>query len=225
MRKFLAGCLVGLVLMAVGGVVAVYFVWRAASPVVDSVTHVAEGLKGLRAADDIERELTTTTQFAGPPSGELTAAQVERFRRVQHHVRAALGSRLDAFGAKYRELSGTAADGTPSVPSLPQLIGGLADLPVVYLHALRAQVQAMNAEGFSRDEWSWVRVRVYQAAGLDAVRYDARDLERAIRSVADGAQVNVRAVTLPDAPARNRELVKPYVGELTTWLGMAVFGL
>jgi hypothetical protein len=225
MRKFLAGCLVGLVLIAVAGSVAAYLVWRAARPVVDSVTHVADGLKGLRAADDIERELTNRAAFSAPQSGELTPEQVARFIRVQHQVRAALGSRIDAFTAKYRELSGVAADGSPSVPSLPQLIAGLSDVPVVYLDALRAQVQAMNAEGFSRDEWSWVRLRVYQAAGLDAVRYDARDLERAIKSVADGVQARVPEVTLPDAPARNRELVKPYVGELTTWLGMAVFGL
>jgi hypothetical protein len=95
----------------------------------------------------------------------------------------------------------------------------------VYLAAWRAQVAAMNAAGFSRDEFSWVRLRVYQAAGLDAVRYDARDLERRIEQLARDARVEVPEVTLPDAPAANRALVKPHVELVRSWLGMAFFGL
>jgi hypothetical protein len=95
----------------------------------------------------------------------------------------------------------------------------------VYLDAWRAQVAAMNAAGFSRSEFSWVRVRVYQAAGLEAVRYDARDLADAIGRVAEGARLDVPTVTLPDAPAANRALVAPHRELIRSWLGMAFFGL
>ncbi len=111
------------------------------------------------------------------------------------------------------------------MPSLPDLLGGLSGLSDVYLEAWRAQVAAMNEEGFSRDEFSWVRLRVYQAAGLDAVRYDARDLERVFENVARGVQLEVPAVSLPDAPAVNKALVKPHVEQVSSWLPMAVFGL
>jgi hypothetical protein len=111
------------------------------------------------------------------------------------------------------------------VPSLPDLVGGLKDLSAVYLDAWRAQVAAMNEAGFSRDEFSWVRLRVYQAAGLDAVRYDARDLSRALEQMAKGARLDVPAVTLPDAPAANRALVRPHLELVRSWLGMAFFGL
>ena len=86
-------------------------------------------------------------------------------------------------------------------------------------------MDALNAEKFSREEFSWVRLRVYQAAGIEAARYDPRELERFIKSMASGAQVTVPEVDLPDAPAKNRELVKPYAAQIMEWLAMASFGL
>ena len=225
MKKLLAGCLVALVLVGVAAAVAAYFAWQYIAPVVQNVRQATGGVTALGGLAEIEQGLTNTAAFDAPESGELTPAQVQRFIGVQAHVRAALGDRAEAFTTKYRELSRAAPDGTPSVPSPAQLLAGMSDLANVYLDARRAQVAAMNAAGFSRDEFSWVRQRVYQAAGLDAVRYDARDLERLIKAVASGAQVAEPAVTLPDAPARNRALVKPHVPELANWLGLAVFGL
>lgn len=224
MRKFVAGCLFAVLLLAGGVALVVYLAWDLVRPVVATVTGVTEEVRRLGEVSDIDRGLTTTTPFAPPASGELTEAQVERFIRVQTAVRAALGTRAEAFAAKYRELS-RRPDGTSQVPALPDLVAGLADLPDVYLEAWRAQVAAMNAERFSRDEFSWVRLRVYQAAGLDAVRYDARDLERALEALARGVRLEAPAVTLPDVPARNRELVAPHRSLLASWLSLAVFGL
>ncbi len=225
MRKFLAGCLMGLLLLGVlvGG--AAYFASGYLRPAVATVTDMASGVTRLGEATDIDRDLRHTALFDPPASGELTADQVTRFVRVQQQVRTALGERGEAFAAKYRELSPRSPDGTVAVPSLQDLVGGLKNLSDVYLDAWRAQVGAMNEAGFSRDEFSWVRVRVYQAAGLDAVRYDARDLARAIERVADGARLDLPAVTLPDAPAANRALVRPHLELVRSWLGLAAFGL
>ena len=225
MKKFLAGCLVGLLLLGVlvGG--AVYFGWGYLRPAVATMTDVASGVSRLGEATDIDRDLRNTALFNPPASGELTADQVTRFIRVQQQVRTALGDRRDAFAARYRELSPRAPDGTVVVPSLQDLVGGVKDLSDVYLEAWRAQVAAMNEARFSRDEFSWVRVRVYQAAGLDAVRYDARDLARAIEKVTEGARLDLPALTLPDAPAANRALVRPHLELVRSWLGMAAFGL
>lgn len=225
MKKFVAGCLVALLLMVVAGVVGAYFAWRAAGPVAQQVSSVTEGVRRLADVSDIERALTTTSPFEAPPSGELTEAQVTRFVRVQTAVQARLGARADQFTAKYRELTRAQPDGTTPVPTLPQLLGGLSDLSSLYLDAWRAQVAAMNGEGFSRDEFSWVRARVYQAAGLHAIGYEARDLERVIATMAGGAAVSPPQVRLPDAPARNKALVTPHAAAIGAWLGMAAFGL
>ncbi|MEP7116929.1 MAG: hypothetical protein ABI880_05075 [Acidobacteriota bacterium] len=225
MKKFLAGCLVAAVLLSAIAGVVLYYAWGFVRPVVDTVTQVTAGVKQLGGLADIETDLATSGPFAAPVSDELTSAQLDRFLRVHTQVKTALGERAEAFTTKYRELSRTLPDGTVVVPTLPQLLGGLSDLSAVYLDAKRAQVAAMNGERFSRAEFSWVRMRVYQAAGLDAVRYDARDLEQLIKTMADGAQVSAPALQLPDVPAKNRALVKPHAAELAKWLGLAVFGL
>lgn len=225
MTKFLAGCLMGLLVLGVlvGGVA--YLAWGYLRPAVTTVTDMASGVTQFGGATDIDRDLRHTALFDPPPSGELTADQVARFVRVQQQVQAALGDRRDAFAARYRELSPRAPDGTVAVPSLQDLVGGVKDLSGVYLDAWRAQVAAMNAAGFSRSEFSWVRGRVYQAAGLDAVRYDARDLAQGLERLAEGARLDVPAVTLPDAPTANRALVRPHLELIRSWLGMAAFGL
>lgn len=225
MKKLLAGCLLAAVLLTVVAGVAVYLAWGYVSPVIRTVTGVTDGVTRLGGLAEIEQGLTSTAPFAAPDSGELTPAQVERFLGVQRQVRLALGTRAEAFAAKYREMTGTRPDGSTTLPTLPQLLDGIGDLSSVYLDAWRAQVQAMNGGGFSRDEFNWVRARVYQAAGLDAVRYDAGDLEQVIEAMARGAKVEAPEVRLPDAPARSRTLVKPHVDEVTAWLPMAIFGL
>ena len=224
MRKFVAGCLAGVfVLVAVAGGLA-YLAWDFIRPIVTTVTEVTDGVKRLGEVTNLDEALTTAGPFTAPGNGELTEAQVTRFIRVQTAVREVLGTRMQRFTDTYRALR-RAPDGTERVPSLPDLLGGLSGLSDVYLEAWRAQVAAMNEEGFSRDEFSWVRLRVYQAAGLDAVRYDARDLERVFENVARGVQLEGPAASLPAAPAVNQALARPHAEQVSSWLPMAVFGL
>lgn len=225
MGRFAIGCLFGALVLAaaIGG--GAYVLYRAASPVMERVTGVTEGVRKMADASDIERGLTTTARFDPPGSGELSEAQVARFLRVQEAVIAALGQRADAFGAKYTELTSPGPDGEARVPTLPELLSALSELSSIYLDARRAQVAAMNRDAFSRDEFSWVRVRVYQAAGLDVLRYDARDLERLIAAMASGARLDPPEVRLPDAPERNKALVAPHAARIARWIGLAAFGL
>jgi len=224
MFRFVSGCVVGAVLLAGVAAAALYVAWGYLRPAATAVSDATAGLSRLAAATDLDRALTAAGPYDAPASGALSADQVARFLRVQEAVRTTLGARGDNFVARYRALP--RGDGDAAVvPSLTELGRALTELPDVYLDAWRAQVTAMNAAGFSRDEYSWVRRRVYQAAGLDAVRYDAADLERAIAALARGARLDVPPVTLPDAPPGNRALVAPHLDALRASLPMAAFGL
>lgn len=225
MKKLFAGCLVVLVLGMVAGGVGAYFVWRAARPALESARQMADGASRLSEIADEEQRITRTQSYDGPDSGELTPEQLARFLRVQAHVRQTLGTRAEAFREKYKALSSTRPDGTEVPPNFTQLLAGLSDMSQIYLAARRAQVDALNTEGFSRAEFTWVRLRVYQAAGAEATRYDARELEAMIRSMTGDTTVTIREGALPDAPATNRELVKPHAAQLMEWLTMASFGL
>lgn len=224
MKKLLAGCLVVAVLSMVAGAVGAFFLWRAAKPVYDSAVELADGVSRLPTLA-VEDRLVNREPYTGPESGELTAEQVERFLRVQARVKDTLGARAEAFKAKYKELATARPDGTEAPPSLPQLLAGLKDMSSAYLDARRAQADALDAEKFSWQEFNWVRLRVYQAAGAEVARYDARELERAIGAMAEGAKLETPEVSLPDVPARNRELVKPHAAQIMEWLAMASFGL
>jgi hypothetical protein len=225
MKKLLAGCLVVLALGMVATAVGAYFLWRAAQPAIEGARQIADGAARLGEVAQEEQRLIDTEPYDGPANGELTPDQVARFLRVQAHVKQTLGDRAEAFREKYKDLATTRPDGTEVPPSLPRLLTGLGEMSQIYLAGRRAQVDALNREGFSRAEFTWVRLRVYQAAGAEATRYDARELEAAIESLATGARVTPPEVRLPDAPPRNRELVKPHAAQLMEWLTMASFGL
>lgn len=225
MKKLLIGCLSVIVLLMIVAGVGAYFLYRAARPVIDSAREMMSGASQMAEAVALDDRLVDSSSYQGPASGELTADQVERFLRVQAHVKRTLGARGEAFKEKYKALGTSRPDGTEVTPSLSQLLSGLADMSQVYVDARRAQVDALNAEKFSREEFTWVRLRVYQAAGIEATGYEPRELARMIQGMNSGAQVTVPDVAIPDAPARNRALVKSHAAELMDWLAMAAFGL
>lgn len=221
MKTFMVGCLIiaviGTILFAVGG----YFLYRAASPMLEDARAY---LSRMGEPDEISQQLKNTASHTPPDNGQLTDVQVQRFVRVQDSVRAALGQRFDAIDAKYRHLKGN-GDAT-AAPSLGEVIGGLGEIAAVFVDARRYRVAALNEQHFSQDEYSWVRDRVFQAAGMEITSVvDLRKIEDAVRN---GTGINdIGAPRLPtaDVPAKNRALVKPHMEKMDQWLPLAFFGL
>ena len=197
-----------------------YFLYRAATPFIEDARSYVRGLSEL---GKIEAEVKNKAPHTVPSSGELTEAQVQRFARVQEHVATALGQRMRDFEQKYQHLKSTGDD---SHPSVREVFNGLGELAGVFVEARRYQVDALNKENFSQEEYSWVRNRMFEAAGMEvANRIDLRGLERAIR---DGTGIDdFKAPDVPklDVPAKNSELVKPYMRKLDDWIPLAFFGL
>ena len=221
MKKLLVGCLGILVLGAIVLGVGLYFVYRAATPLIDD----ARGyLAGMSQLEEIEREITNTAPYAAPPSGELTAPQVQRFVRVQQHVRASLGQRFKEIEVKYAHLKGE-GESTTRV-GFADMVNSLRDITNVYVDARRYQVEALNKEGFSQEEYAWVSERMFQAAGMEiSSRIDLRKLEEAVRRGTGAENITADRIPRPNVPPKNRELVKPYVDQMDEWLPLVFFGL
>jgi hypothetical protein len=203
-----------------------YLLYRAATPYIeDARSYVADARSYLRELSDLgrlEAEIKNTAPYLAPASGELTEVQVQRFKRVQEHVHTALGQRMREFEQKYERLTSDSGD---SHPSVREVMGGLKELAGVFVQARRYQIDALNKEGFSQEEYSWVRNRVLAAAGIEfANRIDLRGLEQAIR---DGTGIDDFKANFPkpDIPARNVELVKPHMRQFDDWIPLAFFGL
>jgi len=220
-KKLLIGCLVILVLGAGLLGVGAYYLYRAASPMVESARTV---LDGFAKVGELEKEITNRSAYAAPDNGELATEQVDRFVRVQEQMRKSLGQRIDEIEAKYDYLKANAD--TSKQPSFVDLVNSLRDMVGLITDARRAQVDALNQEGFSSAEYTWVRSRVYQAAGVELS--GAIDFEKIAEAARQGTGIEgIRVPEMPrtGVPAKNRELVKPHVKRMDEWLPLAFFGL
>jgi hypothetical protein len=221
MRKLLAGCLTMVLVGVVALGVALYFGVNAVRPMIDSATSwMQQGQAVVNLSDRVENK----TPFQAPASGELTESQVQRFLRVHDRVRRTMGSRWTELESRTRAFQDS-TQAKAAQWSLAEVGGLLSELGHLVVEARQAQVDALNAEGFSSSEYSWVRLRLYEAAGLEAAQaVDWSAAERMIKDGADKVGVAVPSVPAPSVPERNRELAKPHIAELRTWLPLTALG-
>jgi hypothetical protein len=220
MKKVLVGCLVVIVLCVIALGVGGFFLYRAASPVIDNARNYLQGLSEL---GKLEKEIKNQSPYSAPASGELTEAQVQRFVRVQDSVRAALGQRMTEIDEKYKHLKNTEGG---QQPSFTEVMAALSELGNVFLQARRFQVNALNTEGFSQEEYSWVRDRVFQAAGVEVTNMiDLRKLEDAVERGTGIEDIGVDRLPRSNVPEKNRALVKPHLSKMDDWIPLAFFGL
>jgi hypothetical protein len=106
------------------------------------------------------------------------------------------------------------------------LLSAVSDLGNVFVQAKRYQVDALNREGFSQAEYSWVRDRVFQAAGIEVTsKIDFRKLEDVVREGTGLDDFKTPRVPTLQVPERNRALVKPHLDKADQWLPLMFFGL
>jgi len=221
MKKVLAGCLV-VVLIGVAALgVALFFGYRAARPLIANARGMLEQGREIAALSD---RVANKSDYTPPATGELSEDQVRRLLAVHAQVRQTLGPRWAELQTRTSAIEAKARDGGRDL-SFTELGSMLSEFGTLLRDARSAHVDALNAQGFSNREYSWVRLRVYEAAGLEVARgIDWSSLEEAIKSGSDQTGVPVPSVRLPEIPGKNRELVKPHVAELKDWIPLAVLG-
>lgn len=221
MQKLLAGCLVIVVLGTLAVGVALYFGYRAARPMIDNATAWMQQAKDMAAESD---RVENKTAYQPPAGGELTEAQLKRYLAVHERMRKALGPRWAELQEKGRSLEARAREGGRDL-SFSEIGTMLSELRAVLSEARRAHVDALNAEGFSSSEYAWVRLRAYEAAGIEvASSIDWTALQDLIKKGTEQAGLPEPSMPAPDVPERNRQLVKPHVGALKEWLPLTVLG-
>jgi hypothetical protein len=216
MKKLAFGCLgVAMILAAVGAFWAYRYV-------VEPAREYLLAFNELGAIASLNAQVANKTSFVPPASGELTPDMIERFTRIQQAMIDQLGTRAAAIERRYRELERNARADSGAI-DLRTLMDAYRDIAGALADAKRAQVEALNKAGLSLDEYRWMRDRVYEAAGLVVASVDVD----AVRTAVDDRLEKVNLNLLPDnadAPARNRELVQPYLEQLRSWVPLAWFG-
>lgn len=215
MKKAVIGCLVVMVVLAVGAAAASYMVYR-------KVGSTMAGFAELATVPDLDRSVRNQASYVPPASGELSQSQVRRFLGVQQAVRARLGHRAKEFERRYQTLlekdSATVAD-------LPELVSAYRDLATGYVDGKRAQVAALNDGGFSLAEYRWVRTQMYAAVGMPMMDLDVARLVDDVRSGRTPAQPKAALQLGPSGPPATLRLVEPHRKVLEENAGLAFFGL
>jgi hypothetical protein len=164
MNKALGGCLVAAVVLVVAiGAGLWFFVLKPAAQVADrAIEGAREGISGVvdltRTVADM-RELEAgvlATAFAAPADGRLAPTQVERFLAVQSAV-------MGALGPAALSTADLPTDAVGAVAEAAGALRALARLGETGLAAKQAQVDALNAQSMSLDEYRWIRERATEA--------------------------------------------------------------
>lgn len=232
-KKVFLGCAVVLLLAMVAGGWAVYeYVYKPGKEMIVAGKQYVESLSGLGDVVELEEAVEDRSEYLPPESGELDAGQVERFLDVQRSVREDLGARWDELTRRYEGR----AEGRE--PNLQEVLAFWGDLTETAKAAKRAQVEALNAHGFSSEEYRWVKRQVYAAAGAEAL---AIDLSQVVEAAKEGRFDDLRQMAerygedesgdevggdVPDwVPRRNVELVEPHRDELRRAAPLALLGV
>ena len=222
MKKVLFGCLIVLVIAIFGFAAAGYYAYRWAQPMIQST---ADYLDRAREFSRLGDRVNNKSPYSPPASGELTQPQVDRFLAVQTRVRDEMGARWAEIEKKSAEIREKTKDGRELTFS--EFTTVFSDLAGIFLEARREQVNALNVHKFSDAEYSWVRFRVYEAAGMEvASGLDLSKIEQLARD--NGISTSLRLEVdngKPKVPAANIKLVRPHLEKLKQSFPLAILGL
>jgi len=214
MKNVLIGCSVVLLLVVIGGgTLAWIYVVKPGMEVAGEFTQLSQEFEEADARIENQADYT-------PPQDELLdEAQVDRYLAAQRSIRATLGGRLQELEEKYKAFE--QPDGGKVVMGFDDIMGAYGDFFSLLAEAKRAQVEALNAQGFSLAEYRWTRNHVYEALGQPVGQFSVEDGLSIEQFTKDGSGRD----SVPAAPQPNVELVEPHREELMEMVALAWFGL
>ncbi len=159
MPKFLLGCLVALVVVAVGGGTAGYFLL--VKPAYQFVSDVGNFTNEFT---ELNEEVPRDPEFRPPSDGQVEQDQFERFLAVQRDMRRGLDERLPQLQERLQELERDIEERDGQANPV-ELIAASRELAGLLLDGKRYQVDALNAHQFSLEEYLYVRNQTFQAIG------------------------------------------------------------
>ena len=218
-KKTVIGCLSIFGILFVSGVVFFYFyILRPAEAILDDLEIIAK-------MPTLNEKILSVEPFIVPEDENLTPDQLERFARVQTHIQTGLGNDHGLLRERAESLIGIfEVDGKVGNrdPILREAVFAFDGLGDVLYRAKELQVEALNREGFSLDEYRWVREMTYQALGFS--RADLY-LEDFAQSMKEGKYISINEAVDKDLSSVNRDLVSLYSNMVGIWHPFLVFGL
>ncbi|MEO8001401.1 MAG: hypothetical protein ABI644_05955 [Arenimonas sp.] len=159
MKKWLVGCLItGLLLLVVGGGLAYWFIWRPLSAAGGEFMGQVDDLKKIGEAD---QAVKNKSSFTAPVDGILSGAQINAFVTIQQTISDKMGPDFALLEEKYKKANETSE--SKADPNLKDVMGAYADMTKLIGRAKQAQVEALNVQNMSLEEYRWIRTQVSSA--------------------------------------------------------------
>ena len=207
MKNFAIGCLAVLVVLAVAGGGIAWF------KVIKPGMEFAGGIAELgREYSELNESIDNRSGFTPPADGELNEDRFQRFLAAQRQMRNELEGRLGELQEKYEALE-TEIEQRGGQAGIGDMMDAYGDLTGLLIDAKRAQVDALNAQDFSLQEYTWVRDQVYRAIGESV----------AVAAVSNGTGGSGELEA--SVPEATREMVEPHREELLEGHALAWWGL
>jgi hypothetical protein len=159
-KKWLAGCLIVVVLMIAGLGAAWWFVLR---PMWNAGSDMVQGATDWATTIDLGKDIANTTPYDPPQDGHLTPAQVESLVQVQEVFVAEMGADLARLGTRLRQAEAMKNGGEPSFQDVATAYSEISSL---LKRARDAQAKGVNQAGLSRDEYAYIRKQAFAALPL-----------------------------------------------------------
>lgn len=205
MPKMLAGCLIVIALVVVvGGTAGYFFVFKPAYQFAAAVGSFTTQFAELN--DQIERE----QRYRPPLEGMLSSDQLQRYLDAQRDIRTGMQDQLTQLTQRFEQAKED-INRQHTDTNILELAKAYRDLDDLILAAKQQQVDALNAHGFSLEEYLYVRNTTFRALGEE------------IAVVAFGQQGEVPLV--PQLPEDVVEMVQPHREALMKSYVLAWFGL
>jgi uncharacterized membrane protein len=211
MARWLILALTGFLLfLALAGWAAYAFLIRPAQTLVNDFRQIIA----------LDRNVERQTAYTPPANGQLSPEQLQRFLQVQRYVKQQLGERYQRIEARLNQLASQQVG--QLVLDYRTALDLFRDSSSLVLEAKGIQVQALNQQGFSSEEYAWVRAQVYAALGYGVPNLNPQEILRQIGARDFNPRVDLFK---PEAPAANVRLVEPFRDELVSYYPFTWFGL
>lgn len=180
----------------------------------------------LQEINQVNERIENRDAYHSPQPGRLDPSQVDRFVAVQRRISDRLEERIALLQAQYEEVGEEWQDRDPA---LREVITAWGDVLQLYADAKTIQVEALNEQGFSLDEYRYVRQHFYHALGFDLLPYNIDAIAAAVGEQTTDLNMDefqIRRQEIPEETLRhNRELVSDHAETAEEWLLFSWWGL
>lgn len=210
-NKFVAGCATVFTILGLLFSLGVWlFVGRPA-------TQAFRSVQELQQAPALEAQLANRAPFAAPQDGLLARDQVERYIAVQESITEQLRGGISTLAERYEQVGGQEFQ----IMDVLRMAGAYRDYLQLLGDVRTAQVTALDAQGFSAGEYSWVRTEVLRAAGMP-ISYGG--FEGLVGALSGQQQRDPAQDARTPVPPQNAALLQEMEQEMRSVTALAVLG-